>query len=71
MVQANVGQKLMPINLIVRLNMYLTVMFRYFSTYNEWQQPDKHTTNILLTPPAVKGDFAHILSEATIIKGFK
>ncbi len=35
MVQANVGQKLMPINLIVRLNMYLTVMFRYFSTYNE------------------------------------
>ncbi len=44
MVQANVGQKVTPINLIVRQYMYLKVMLWYFLTYNEWDRITHHTS---------------------------
>jgi hypothetical protein len=55
------GTKNYTINLIVRQCVYLTVMFWYFFTYNEFDrntQPQHNTTNITtmvvepLSPPA-------------------
>jgi hypothetical protein len=53
MVHTWVGQKVMPINLIVRQYAYVKVMFWYFFTYDELRQQETatHNTNTEQTLP--------------------